>query len=200
MERATACEDVIAGDKLAALAARTMAAVLAELPEKGREKTGLMVGTTLGCLEADREFDRSRREAEGRYASPAAFTRTLPSTIAAEMAIRFGLRGPSLVVSAGAVSTAVAIRRALRWMEHFKLEYCIAAGMDWREADGSDEGVCLAVVVLLGRRSDAVVSADAMSASGARLGAASDESLHRLADWVRHPRSMELGAGVSVSV
>ncbi len=197
---ATAGGDVIGGDKLATLAGRTMAVVLAGLPEHGREKVGLVVGTTMGCLEADWEFDRSRREAEGRYASPAAFTRTLPSTIAAEMAIRFGLCGPSLVVSAGATSTATAIRRAMRWMEHFELEYCIAAGMNWHAAAGGNEEECLAAVVLLGRQGKAIVSTAAVTTDEGGLGSAKDESLHLLVNWVRQPRSMDLEAGLSIKV
>ena len=62
--------------------------LLEQVPMEKRAGVGLVIGTTLGCLETDREFERSRREAGGRYASPTAFSRTLPSTVTAEVAAR----------------------------------------------------------------------------------------------------------------
>src|ERR1035437_8720815 len=61
------------GDALADLALRAMAVLIDGLSEHEREKMGMVMGTTCGCLEMDREFDRSRRESGGRFASPAAF-------------------------------------------------------------------------------------------------------------------------------
>ncbi len=124
--------DVMHGaDLLSDVALRTCSQLLSDIEPPMRDTVGLVIGTALGCLETDRIFDRSRREAHGRYASPAAFARTLPSTVAAEITLKFSLHGPSLVVSSGATSTSLAIYRAMRWMEHFQLSFCIAGGMDW---------------------------------------------------------------------
>ena len=86
--------------------------VLTNLPPHLRQHTAIILGTPHGCLQADWEFDRSRREFGGRYASPAAFARTLPSTLPAELSVKLALQGPLLTISAGLASTALALRRA----------------------------------------------------------------------------------------
>ncbi len=100
---------------------------------------GLFIGTTLGSLQQDRRFDESRRQQDGRYASPAAFTRTLPSAVTSELTIRFGITGPTLVVSAGGASTLLALARACAWMRHIGLKNCLAGGLEWLGPGVSDE-------------------------------------------------------------
>lgn len=110
--------------------AEAMERLLAHVPVGvDKSRVGLIVGTTLGCLEADRAFDLSRRE-NPRFASPAAFAQTLPSTVAARLALDFKLTGPSLVLAAGDVSAAVALRRGVAWMRSFGLQYVIAGGIE----------------------------------------------------------------------
>ncbi|MGN6370605.1 MAG: beta-ketoacyl synthase N-terminal-like domain-containing protein [Phycisphaerae bacterium] len=150
------------------------------VPEGLRERVGLVIGTTLGCLETDREFERSRVEAGGRYASPAAFSRTLPSTVAAELGLKFGVKGPSLVVSAGDSSAGVAIRRAVEWMEMFGLAFCVAGGVEWvGEGLGVEVGRRVGLV-LLGREENAMGFVEVLREEGGALGAVRDRSLEEL--------------------
>ena len=182
-------------DPLSDVALRTCCQLLCniELPE--RDNIGLIIGTAFGCLETDRVFDRSRREADGRYASPAAFARTLPSTVAAELALKFSLRGPSLVVSSGATSTALAISRAMRWMDHFHLTFCIAGGVD-RRADPPDAKSCAASLLLLGRDVSSVGGPtwriERTSSACEKATLVRDDDRQRLALWIRTPQSFTI--------
>ncbi|MFG0316716.1 MAG: beta-ketoacyl synthase N-terminal-like domain-containing protein [Planctomycetota bacterium JB042] len=67
------------------------------LPESVREETALIVGSVLGSLDADLRFQASL--APGREPEAARFPYTLPSTAVGELAMRHGLRGPSLFLS-----------------------------------------------------------------------------------------------------
>jgi 3-oxoacyl-(acyl-carrier-protein) synthase len=83
------------------------------LPEAARARTALVLATTLGCLHADRRFERSL--APGAPIEPAVFPYTLPSTCLGELAIRHRLAGPTLCLSteAGGEATGLEEARAL---------------------------------------------------------------------------------------
>jgi len=126
-----------------------------------RARMGVVMGTVAGCLEVDREFDRSRRE-NARYASPAAFSRTLPSTVLAELALYIKLTGPSVALSNGDATFAFAVWRAARWVEAFDLPCCAAVYADHLgrglrnpytgEAIAAAEGSCFVQMWLLSRK------------------------------------------------
>jgi len=126
-------------DPLALAATNAVGQLLKDTSTEIRRAMGMVIGTTLGSLEQDRHFDESRRQDNGRYASPATFTRTLPNTIASELSIRFGIGGPTLVVSAGNASTLLALSRAAVWMQHMRLENCLAGGLEWLGPGVCDE-------------------------------------------------------------
>jgi hypothetical protein len=162
--------------------------LLAHVPVQEIPQVGLIVGTTQGCVEADRAFDVSRRE-NPRYASPAAFATTLPSTVAARLALQFKLIGPSLVLSAGDASAAVALRRAVAWRRQLGLSWVIAGGIE-QMADGMRVGL-----VLLGDGGGhGEVRVDEWS--GVDLEAVEDRSLLELVRWVRDCGEVRMGAGV----
>ncbi len=144
-------------DPLALAATNAVGQLLKETLTDVRRTMGMVIGTTLGCLEQDRRFDESRCQDNGRYASPAAFTRTLPNTMASELSIRFGIGGPTLVVCSGGASTLLALARASVWMHHMGLENCLAGGLDWLGPGVPDEmgstghDRCRGVLCLLSR-------------------------------------------------
>jgi hypothetical protein len=119
-----------AGGSLAAAALAMASGLLEGQPAEARDGMGLVLGTATACLHADRAFDRSRREAAGRYASPAAFAQTLPSTVAADLSVKLGLRGPLLTVDGGERSAAVAIRRGASWMRQLGLGQCLVGALE----------------------------------------------------------------------
>jgi hypothetical protein len=104
--------------RLARLDRPTLAALIAahvvlapfpglELPP--RPET-LLVLAHEGSASADRAFWRTARDSGGAGASPQLFAATLPSAVAGELAMTFGLRGPCIVLAA---PTATEARRNL---------------------------------------------------------------------------------------
>jgi hypothetical protein len=57
----------------------------------------LVVAVADGAADADRAYWKTARPREGREASPILFAATLPSAVAGELAMTFGLGGPCLV-------------------------------------------------------------------------------------------------------
>ena len=183
-------------DPLGALMLRLTESVLggiqtATLPQSFAD-IALILGTTRGCPQSDWEFDRSRREAGGRYASPAAFARTLPSTIPAELSVKLRLTGPMLTLCAGSASTAVALRRAISWMKHMRLRACIAGGFD----ASSPEDLRGAIVLLAPVDEAAIGYLHATASPPVDLACDRDLSLDQLINWIRQPRPLQLSGGI----
>ncbi len=116
----------LTGDRPRALATKLALELLTHIPPEMREATGVFLGMPYGSLAADLAFQRSRRADGGQFASPAAFARTLPSTLAAQVALAGGLCGPGVVVCAGSASGAVAVARASQWICSGAMESCLA--------------------------------------------------------------------------
>jgi hypothetical protein len=187
-------------DTLTNIALRAAMCILEPLPSTVRADMGIVIGTSSGSLEMDRIFDRSCREAGGRYASPAAFSRTLPSTAAAEIALRFGIHGPSLTLVAGAFSTALAIRRGVAWMRHMNLEYVLAGGIEWLTPPANPDMICQAAFILLASvNANAIATGKLSSARGQIAGGVRDLSLQKLAEWISEEQSADLGGGVTLT-
>jgi hypothetical protein len=193
--------ELLSPDPAANLMLRLAAALLQRLPSDARANTGLVIGTAQGSLAADLEFDRSRREMGGRYASPAAFSRTLPSAVATALSVNLQLRGPLLTVLSAENCATLALRRAAAWMHHFHLHYCLAGAVEQPLA--SDPQRVSGALLLLARGDDAHggVAAGRLTISerGVERAAASDESgagvddaLHLLLSSIGRPRTMEL--------
>jgi len=129
--------------------------LLSDISRQARQTMGLFIGSVTGSLEDDRIFQRSRRTENGRYASPAAFRRTLPSTTPAELSIAFGLHGPLLVFAAGASSGLLAVRRSIAWIQTGRISLALAGMMDWYAVDiaggKKNKGGCRTLLCLIGR-------------------------------------------------
>jgi 3-oxoacyl-[acyl-carrier-protein] synthase II len=117
---------------------------------------GLVVGTRLGCLEADRAYFQTAAFQGGTLASPNLFAYTLPSTMLGEASIQFGLTGASFVVddSDGYLAGIHAALDLLRW------GLCETAVGGWfdvnaRVVNEREEGPCGAVFFVLAKGSEA---------------------------------------------
>src|SRR4051812_40176920 len=64
------------GDPAASACLALAATLLQKLSTNERSAAGIFLATRAGCLLGDIEFDRSRREADGRFVSPGAFRGT----------------------------------------------------------------------------------------------------------------------------
>ena len=75
-------------------------------------KHGLVLGTALGCLESDYGFYARELAPDEFDPSPRLFAYTLPNIVLGETAIRHGLQGENLVLSAGRASGLTALVEA----------------------------------------------------------------------------------------
>lgn len=91
---------------IAAEAAGVSVSIRAEV----RRDTALVLCTGYGCLASDMRFAASL--APGAMLQPAVFPYTLPSTCLGDLAIRHGLRGPLLCLTASEGRAAVALTEA----------------------------------------------------------------------------------------
>jgi 3-oxoacyl-[acyl-carrier-protein] synthase II len=117
---------------------------------------GLVVGTRLGCLEADEAYFKTAAFQGGALASPNLFAYTLPSTMLGEAAIQFGLTGAGFVVddSDGHLAGIHAALDLMRW------GLCEIVVGGWCDVNSKvltarEEGPCGAVFFVLARGPEA---------------------------------------------
>jgi hypothetical protein len=108
------------GDALSALAVAAAAEVLQSARQLGitydPDRTGVVVGSDGATLEIDAEFG-GRILARGReHAEPRRFPGTSPNAGAGNVAIAFGLHGPSHAVGAGGGAALEALQVAGDWI------------------------------------------------------------------------------------
>ena len=141
---------------IAAQAMELTALLLKQVSITHRQNMGLFVGTRFGCLEDDRTFQKSRLADDGRFASPAAFRRTLPSTVPAELSIAFGIRGPLITFADPATPAMVAIIRAYHWIATGRITAAVAGSLDFLLSDDTKSPtaslICRTLLCLIARR------------------------------------------------
>jgi len=107
--------------RLDAFSRLALAGVTLALRDAGIEKwtqpraAAIAASTTYGCTGTDLEYLATLREAPG-LASPQLFAYTLPNVFLGEAAIRFGLTGPTLIVSDEEGTGAAALETALDYL------------------------------------------------------------------------------------
>lgn len=89
-------------------------ALRASVPLEPSDDVGVIVGTALGCAEANDAYHRGLITHGVEGASPLLFAQTIPSAPAGEVAIAFGLRGHSATVMAGRCAGVAALAEAVR--------------------------------------------------------------------------------------
>jgi len=129
------------------------------LDAAARDETALVVETRLGCLDADLRFAQTLG---GDMVDGPLFAYTLPSTCLGEVALRHGLRGPSLCLSvigpAAAGSDRVedpgslpgaAVREALAMLEEGSCTHAVAAVVEVLGAAHGNAAAALEVAAVL---------------------------------------------------
>lgn len=114
-----------------AVAAAAMAVENARVdPEtlSGRLTAGVIVGSSRGGIKT--LSGNAGRDATGRPVSPYLMPSSTPYMAAAAVAMKLGIRGPSLGVSTACASGAHAIGEAMRWIRHGEADIVIAGGAD----------------------------------------------------------------------
>ena len=167
-------------------ARRLAGVILRNVPAEDKQAMAVFLGTMMGAWEEDRIFQRSRKSGAGKYCSPAAFSRTLPSTVAAELAIEFGMQGPLLVFTAGAASGPLAMIRATRWIQSGNISLALAGALDWsypgirRRMTGAISNDSRTLLCLIGRRSALPRIHPVIQIKQGRLKYSPDENSHSM--------------------
>jgi len=95
-----------------------------------RERTGICVGTGLGCTDSvDRFFTQLERDGPG-LADPALFPNGVPNAIASQVAIFLSLGGPNVTVSQREVSGEAAIALGAGWIRSGRADTVLVGGAD----------------------------------------------------------------------
>ena len=127
--------------------ATTAADIEKVLPRTARDDTALVVETTLGCLDADLQFAASMHS---EMCDGPIFPYTLPSTSLGEVALRYGLRGPSICLSVAAEAAGAALAEARALLETGEATFALAASVDVLHHSVSHaQASCRAIAVLL---------------------------------------------------
>jgi 3-oxoacyl-[acyl-carrier-protein] synthase II len=113
-----------------ALAATAIASALDGLESLPRSRVGVVVGTSVGCLEENEVFDRTRRERGPRAVEPRRFSRTSPNLPAGECAIAFGLLGPAFAVGGGPTAPLEALLVGLDLVAAGDADYVLVVTCD----------------------------------------------------------------------
>ncbi len=129
------------------------------LASADRDDVALVVQTGFGCLDADRRFAACRPADVG---AASLFPGTLPSAAPGALAIRFGLRGPTLCLCVDDVDGAddgLALAEAARLLEDGEAALVVTGAFDVLGDDvrGDLSSTCDAVVALLAPASASAV-------------------------------------------
>jgi len=100
------------------------------LAAENTERIGVIIGSGLGGLLFHEEqmvaaFDRGLHRI-----NPSAVPRISPNAVASQIGIRYGFKGPNLVISTACASGANAIGEALRKIQHGEVDVCITGGVE----------------------------------------------------------------------
>lgn len=110
---------------------------------------GLVFETTVGCLESDLKFAHSMTA--GLCDGPV-FPYTLPSTSLGELALRHGLRGPTICHAVTALQRGIALQEAELLLATGECEHVVIGCVDvLRRERPSVEPVCRVVLAVVAR-------------------------------------------------
>lgn len=122
------------------------ASVLLDVPGNAVDETGVFLGSANGCLDVDLRFAGTLDSRP----SPRFFARTLPSTPAAEVAVRFGLRGPNTCLVQSENAGWLAVLAAVQEIEVGSCSEAVAGEYDAVDPELDDRGMPYAALVHLG--------------------------------------------------
>lgn len=113
------------------------------LPVAYRERSALVIATTLGCLDADRQFANSLG---AEMPDAPIFPYTLPSTCLGEVALRHGLRGAGICLSVAPDEHELAFTEGTRLLAAGEADAVVVGSVD---VSRTAPTVCLVTVALL---------------------------------------------------
>jgi 3-oxoacyl-[acyl-carrier-protein] synthase II len=125
-------ETVGSQDALSQLGLRAVhqAWTMARMEGFGGERIGLIVESAWGNVDSTVAYLESMLEAEGRYASPRHFSRSVYSSVASVVAIHFGIRGPCETLVFAQRPVGGVLGQAWRLMAAGRCERVVALWVD----------------------------------------------------------------------
>lgn len=94
------------------------------------DRIGVIMGSGLGGLLFHEEQMVSALERGAHRINPASVPRISPNAVASHIAIRYGFRGPNMVISTACASGAHAIGEAFRKVQHGEADICFTGGVE----------------------------------------------------------------------
>lgn len=113
-----------------AVAASSMAVEEAGLPVQEGRRGGAFIGVAIGGLGEIVDAQATLDASGPRRVSPFFILQTAPNLAAGEIALRFGLRGPSFATASACTSGSHAIGEAFRAIRDGRVDYAIAGGAE----------------------------------------------------------------------
>jgi len=81
-------------------------------------QTGIFIATADSCIDADHNYYQSVIPEDGLLASPNLFAYTLPNCLAGEIALRYQITGPALIVSQYEPQMLNGLKKGLEFMQY----------------------------------------------------------------------------------
>src|SRR5471030_1406086 len=94
------------------------------------DRVGVILGSALGGMLFHEEQIVSAFDRGAHRFNPLAVPKVTANAVASHIAIRYGLRGPNLVISTACASGAHAIGEALRKIQHGEVDVCFTGGVE----------------------------------------------------------------------
>ncbi len=101
-----------------------------DLAGSAADRVGVIIGSGVGGqLFHEEQIVAALERGAGRI-SPVSVPRISPNAVSSQIAIRYGCRGPNLVISTACASGANAIGEALRKIQYGEIDACLAGGVE----------------------------------------------------------------------
>lgn len=101
-----------------------------ETAQEDLDRIGVIIGSGLGGLLFHEEQMVAAFDRGAHRINPLAVPRISPNAVASHIAIRYGFRGPNIVISTACASGAHAIGEALRKIQYGELDVCFTGGVE----------------------------------------------------------------------
>jgi 3-oxoacyl-[acyl-carrier-protein] synthase II len=101
-----------------------------EVGAENPDRIGVVIGSGLGGLLFHEEQMVAAFDRGAHRINPASVARISPNAVASQVAIRYGLRGPNMVISTACASGAHAIGEACRKIQFGEADVCLGGGVE----------------------------------------------------------------------
>ncbi len=94
------------------------------------EEFGIIFGTGIGGIGATEDAVRVYEDRGSKRISPLAITQLMPNSSTGQVAIKYGIKGPSLTITTACAASANAIGEAKRMIEHNIVDKVLVGGTE----------------------------------------------------------------------